>query len=154
MTYLLALENGSETLAELFPLYIEHYEEMRARLIKDGIETSPFNPQIPEYISRWESGVLQNYTVRTEAGEAVGYANIYITRDMHNGDLIGQEDTVFVLRPHRNGIGRKLVRFVLDDLRSRGAKRAYMTAMTDLRAVPLWKRIGFKPAATAMIYNF
>lgn len=151
--YVIACENGAKNLVELFPLYATHYREMQERLSSDGIEISQFNPQIDAYIAQWEAGTLLNYAVRQD-GRAVGYSNVYLARDMHNSDLIAQEDTVFVLKEHRNGIGRKLVRFVLDDLKSRGVVRLHITAMTDLRAVPLWKRMGFKPAATAMIYTF
>lgn len=153
MTYVLAIERGSENLRELFPLYAAHYEEMRQRLAGDGIEVSPFNPQVDSYVRHWEAGTLLNYTVRA-GGAAVGYSNVYLAKDMHNGDLIAQEDTIFVLKEHRNGIGQKLVKFILDDLKGRGVKRAHVTAMTDLRVVPIWKRMGFKPAATAMIYTF
>lgn len=154
MRYRFGIENGSENLPELFPLYAAHYQEMRERLGRDGIETSPFNPRVDAYLASWESGGLQNYTARTEGGEVVGYANVYITHDMHNGDLIAQEDAIFILKAHRNGVGRYLVRFILDDLAGRGVKRAHITAMTDLRVAKIWARMGFKPAATAMIYNF
>lgn len=153
MTYEFALENGAINLPELFPLYAQHYREMQERLAGDGIEVSPFNPQIDAYIAQWEAGTLLNYTVRLN-GEVVGYSNVYLARDMHNSDLIAQEDTIFILKAHRNGVGKKLVRFVLADLESRGVKRVYVTAMTDLRVAAIWQRMGFKPAATAMIYTF
>lgn len=153
MTYAFAIENGATNLPELFPLYAQHYREMQERLAGDGIEVSPFNPQIDAYIAQWEAGTLLNYTVRLN-GEAVGYSNVYLARDMHNSDLIAQEDTIFILKAHRNGVGKKLVRFVLADLESRGVKRVYVTAMTDLRVAAIWQRMGFKPAATAMIYTF
>jgi ribosomal protein S18 acetylase RimI-like enzyme len=73
---------------------------------------------------------------------------------MHNNDLICQEDTVFVLKEHRNGIGKKLVQCVVEELRSRGVKRLMVSAMTDLRVAKLWKRMGFKEMATQMIYEF
>jgi ribosomal protein S18 acetylase RimI-like enzyme len=73
---------------------------------------------------------------------------------MHNHDLISQEDTVFILKEHRNGIGKKLVQAVLDELRSRGVKRVLVSAMTDLRVAKLWNRMGFKEVATQMIYKF
>jgi GNAT superfamily N-acetyltransferase len=79
---------------------------------------------------------------------------VYITNDMHNGDLISQEDTLFVLKEHRNGVGKKLVQFVLQELKSRGVKRLIVSAMTDLRVAKLWGRMGFKEAATQMIYEF
>lgn len=151
--YSIALENGAENLPEMFPLYATHYREMQERLERDGFEVSQFNPQIDAYISHWEAGTLLNYAVRLD-GEAVGYSNVYLAKDMHNSELIAQEDTIFILKDHRNGVGRKLVRFILEDLNSRGVKRAHVTAMTDLRVVPVWKRMGFKPVATSMIYTF
>ena len=154
MTYLFSMENGSENLTEMFPLYAAHYQEMRERLERDGIEISPFNPRVDVYVASWENGTLQNYAVRAENGEVVGYANVYLTNDMHNGDLIAQEDAIFILKAHRNGVGKRLVRFILDDLKSRGVKRAHITAVTDLRVAKIWERMGFKPAATAMIYTF
>jgi len=73
---------------------------------------------------------------------------------MHNNDLIAQEDTVFVVKEHRNGVGKKLVKFGVEELRSRGVKRLNVSAMTDLRVAKLWKRMGFKEAATQMTYEF
>jgi GNAT superfamily N-acetyltransferase len=73
---------------------------------------------------------------------------------MHNHDLIAQEDTIFVIKEHRNGIGKKLVRFVLEELKTRGVKRLNVSAKTDLRVAKLWGRMGFKEAATQMTYEF
>jgi GNAT superfamily N-acetyltransferase len=79
---------------------------------------------------------------------------VYITNDMHNNDLIAQEDTVFVLKEHRNGVGKKLVKVILEELRGRGVKRVSVSALTDLRVAKLWKRMGFKEAAVQMLYTF
>lgn len=154
MTYSIAVENGWENLIELMPLYATHYHEMRERLAKDGIEYPPFKPRVDAYVDYWQNGTLVNYAVRDDEGRAVGYANVYVTRDMHNSELIAQEDTIFILKAHRNGIGRKLVKFILSDLRERGVKRSNITAMTDLRVAKIWERMGFKPMATAMTYIF
>lgn len=154
MTYQFLIENGALNLPELFPLYAQHYREMQERLRRDGFEWPDFNPRVPAYVSAWQNGELTNYVVRTEAGEAIGYGNVYVTQDMHNSEWIAQEDTIFVRADHRNGVGRKLVRFVLDDLNSRGVKRAHITAMTDLRVGKIWARMGFKHTAEAMTYFF
>jgi ribosomal protein S18 acetylase RimI-like enzyme len=94
------------------------------------------------------------FIVRTEEGKAVGYCNVYVTNDMHNHDLIAQEDTIYVVPEHRNGIGKKLVQFALEELRRRGVKRVMVAAMTDLRVAKMWRRMGFKELATQMIYRF
>ena len=153
MTYSITVERFAETYSELEPLYKKHYSEMVERLATQGIDYSPYNPRLDEYIKAGNGGWLLTFVLRCE-GVACGYANVYITNDMHNGDLISQEDTLFVLKEHRNGVGKKLVRFVLEELKSRNVKRLLVSAMTDLRVSKLWGRMGFKEAATQMIYKF
>jgi GNAT superfamily N-acetyltransferase len=153
MNYTITLEKFTENYRELEPLYRQHYAEMTERLAADGVEYSPYNPRLDKYGEACEGGWLLNFVVRCD-GAAVGYSNVYLTNDMHNNDLICQEDTVFVLKEHRNGIGKKLVQCVLQELKERGVKRLMVSAMTDLRVVKLWKRMGFKEVATQMIYKF
>jgi len=149
----MAVEKFTETYRELEPLYRQHYKEMTDRLSEAGIHYSPYKPRLEEYGKASDGGWLLNFVLRTD-GAVCGYANVYVTNDMHNNDLIAQEDTVFVLKEHRNGIGKKLVKFVVEELRSRGVKRLNVSARTDLRVAKLWKRMGFKEAATQMTYEF
>ena len=153
MSYAMAVEKFTETYRELEPLYRQHYKEMTDRLSEAGIHYSPYNPRLAEYGKASDGEWLLNFVLRTD-GAVCGYANVYVTNDMHNNDLIAQEDTVFVLKEHRNGIGKKLVKFVVEELRSRGVKRLNVSARTDLRVAKLWKRMGFKEAATQMTYEF
>jgi len=153
MTYAIALEKGTESYRELAPLYQQHYAEMTDRLAKKGITYSSYAPRFDEYEKAWNGGWLLNFVLRDD-GKVCGYCNVYLTNDMHNGDLIAQEDTLFVLQEHRNGIGKKLVQAVLVELKQRGVKRLVVSAMTDLRVAKLWGRMGFKEAATQMIYTF
>lgn len=154
MSYTIGVERGWENLPEMFPLYCQHYHEMSERFRADSMPVSPFNPRIDAYVDYWQKGMLINYAVRDEAGAAVGYANIYLTSDMHNQDMIAQEDTIFVLKEHRKGVGRRLTKFILADLKARGVKRASVTTSTDLRVSKLLERIGFKHVAHAMTYFF
>lgn len=151
--YSFAQEDGVAAHAELLPLYTEHYAEMQARLKADGVEIEPFNPQTEVYFDYMRRGILLTFVVRHEM-QAVGYCNIYLVRDMHNGTKIATEDAIFVTKTHRNGVGRKLVKFILVDLKGRGVKRVHVTAMTDLRVAKIWERLGFKPVATSMTYTF
>ena len=153
MSYVITIEKFTDTYLELEPLYRQHYSEMVERLASQGITYSPYNPRLHEYGEACKRGDLITYVLRLN-GYACGYANVYLTNDMHNGDLISQEDTLFVLKEHRNGVGKKLVQFALEDLKSRGVKRLMVSAMTDLRVAKLWGRMGFKEAATQMIYEF
>lgn len=153
MSYTITLEKFTQNYRELEPLYRQHYAEMTERLAKEGVIYSPYNPRLDKYGEACEGGWLLNFVVRCD-GVACGYSNVYLTNDMHNNDLICQEDTVFVLQEHRNGIGKKLVQCVIEELRSRGVKRLMVSAMTDLRVAKLWRRMGFKDVATQMIYEF
>lgn len=154
MNYEITLEKFKDTYTELEPLYRQHYSEMVERLCADGVENySPYNPRLDEYVRAGEGGWLLTFVLRLN-GVAVGYSNVYITNDMHNHDLIAQEDTIFVLKEHRNGVGKKMVRHILEELRRRGVKRVLVSAMTDLRVAKLWRRMGFKDVATQMIYKF
>jgi GNAT superfamily N-acetyltransferase len=153
MNYTIQQENFKTTYQELEPLYRQHYAEMVERLAKGGVEYSPYNPRLYEYGESCDKGSLRTFVLRCD-GVACGYINVYITNDMHNHDLIAQEDTIFVVKEHRNGVGKKLVRFGLDELKRRGVKRLLVSAMTDLRVAKLWGRMGFKEVATQMMYTF
>ena len=153
MNYTMTVEKFTETYRELEPLYRQHYKEMTDRLGEAGIHYSPYNPRLGEYGKASDEGWLLTFVLRAD-GVVCGYINVYVTNDMHNNDLIAQEDTVFVVREHRNGVGKRLVKFGIEELRSRGVKRLNVSAMTDLRVAKLWKRMGFKEAATQMTYEF
>lgn len=151
--YSIALERGDLNYPELEHLYRSHYAEMQERLRKDGVEIGDYAPRLKQYFAAFEGGWLLNFVVRID-GAAVGYSNVYITNDMHNGEKIAQEDTVFITKAHRNGIGRRLVKTILAHLKKEGVVRATITPMTDLRAKNLWNRMGFKEVSTQMVYTF
>lgn len=153
MTYAFSIERGDQNYKELEPNYRRHYEEMRTRLAGEGVDIAPYNPRLDAYFRSAREGWIITYVVRHE-GAAVGHANVYLTNDMHNGELIAQEDTLYIVPEHRNGVGKKLVRFVLDDLEKRGVKRVTVQAMTDLRVAKIWRRMGFKDTAQTMTYTF
>lgn len=153
MNYEIRLEKFKETYSELEPLYRKHYSEMVERLAEQGVQYSPYNPRLDEYIRAGEGGWLLTFVLRLD-GMAVGYSNVYITNDMHNQDLIAQEDTVFVLKEHRTGWGRKLIRAVHEELEKRGVKRLNITTATDLRVSKLLSRMGYQHTAHAMTVTF
>lgn len=153
MTYTIQRENLINTYREIEPLYREHYAEMSARLAEQGVEVSPYNPRLDLYFQSAARGDLLTFIARYE-GKPVGYCNVYVTNDMHNHDKIAQEDTIFVTKAHRNGLGKKLVQFGLEELRKAGVRRLNVAALTDLRVAKLWQRMGFKPVATQMTYVF
>jgi GNAT superfamily N-acetyltransferase len=126
---------------------------MLERLSGQGIEFSPFNWRLDEYLKASHAGYLIMYVARLD-NKPVGHCAVYITNDMHNMDLIAQEDALFITKEHRKGIGKNLVKFGLLDLRNRGVKRLNVSAMTDLRVAKLWERMGFKHTCANMTYTF
>lgn len=151
--YTIGLEGFKTSYLEVEPLYRRHYAAMQARLAGEGITIGPYNPRLSLYEQASEGGWLLTFIVRCD-GNVVGYSNVYLSGDMHNNELIGSEDTIWVDPEHRNGIGRKLTRFVLDELRQRGVKRALVTTATDHRVGNMLKRMGFKHTAEAMTFIF
>jgi GNAT superfamily N-acetyltransferase len=151
--YTISLELLEDTYPELEPIYKQHYSEMAKRLEGQGIFCSPYNPRNDAYIRASKAGGLLGFVLRFN-GKAVGYSNIYLALDMHNQDLIAQEDTIYVLPEHRNGVGKELVRHVLRELKERGVKRLNVSAVTDLRVSKIWERMGFKHSAEQMTYIF
>jgi L-amino acid N-acyltransferase YncA len=152
--YTIAIENGADNYPEIEPLYRTHYAEMQTRLAREEIAIEDYAPRLDQYRASWRAGNLVNYILRKD-GTAVGYANMYLTNDMHNGAPIAVEDTIYVLPAHRNGTGLALARFVLDDLRKRGVKRLFAQSVTDPRVARLWqRRLSFQPIGTAMMFVF
>jgi GNAT superfamily N-acetyltransferase len=156
MSYEIELWNygwSPENYSRLEHLYRKHYAEMRERLKKDGIDYPPYNPRLDEYGRASKGGWLLTFVLLFQK-EPIGYCNVYLTNDMHNQDLIAQEDTVYVVPEHRNGVGKKLIKFVHNELKQRGVKRLNITTATDLRVSKLLERIGYKHAAHAMTITF
>jgi GNAT superfamily N-acetyltransferase len=154
LKYKISLERGDLNYSELEPLYRQHYGEMKARLEQDGFRTSDYKPRLNVYFPAFAGGWLLNFVARTETGEAVGYANVYLTQDMHNSDLIATEDLIYVRPDHRNGLGSKIVKHALEELRSRGVRRVTVNPVTDLRVAKIWRRMGFRDVAVRMTYEF
>lgn len=147
--YGFTIEAFTDAYRDIEPLCRAHYGEMRARMAAEGMPIGDYNPRLNLYN---EASHLLCFVVRTEAGEAVGYALIWITQDMHNSELISSEDTIYVRKDHRNGVGRRLTKFILAELKARGCVRAHVTIATDLRVAKMCERVGFKRSAIAMTY--
>jgi GNAT superfamily N-acetyltransferase len=153
MSYTYSIENFHDNWQEFEPLFRAHYSEMLERLVKQGISFSPFNWRLDEYLKASHAGYLVMYVARLD-GKPVGHFSVYVTNDMHNMDLIAQEDALYITKEHRKGIGKTLVRFGLIDLRNRSVKRLNVSTMTDLRVAKLLERMGFKHTCANMTYTF
>lgn len=153
MTYSVTMEHLPDVYSELEHLFREHYVQMCERLAGEGVASPPYNPRLDEYFKAANAGYLLTFVLRHD-GEPVGHAIMYVTSDMHNGQTIACEDVLYVTPAHRNGSWKNIYKFGMAELKRRGCKTLTVSALTDLRVVPLWKRMGFKPIATQMMYTF
>lgn len=152
--YTVTLEKFAPTYPEMERIYRKHYAEMCERLESIGIKCSPYNPRLDEYVRASEGGWMLLFIAR-QNGRAIGHCNIYLTNDMHNNDLIAQEDTIYIEKEHRGrGIGVQLIKTVHNELKSRGVKRLNITTGTDLKVATLLERMGYKHSAHAMTILF
>ena len=148
-SYQIQVEPFAEAFPDVEPLCRAHYTEMQERMAADGMRIGDYKPRWNVYLA---APHLLCFVVRTSEGEAVGYSLIWITQDMHNSELISQEDTIFVRKDHRNGVGRRMTKVILAELKARGCLRAHVTIAMDQRVASMCERVGFKRSATAMTY--
>lgn len=154
MSYKVSLESYEATYTELSPLYEAAFTEIANRLKKDGIDMAPFNPLVSEYISLERNGGLLTYVLRDDTGEAKGFCTVYLANDMRNGELMAQEDAIYIVPECRTGVGKTLVQCILIDLRNRGVQRVIISALDAFGVAKIWRRIGFRNLATQLIYSF
>ena len=152
--YTVAVEKLEVILPELEHMYRQHYAEMRSRLLALGVETAPYDPRWDTYFEYERAGHFLTFVGRLD-GKAVGYANIYITSDMHNRELIASEDTLYVDPEHRGkSAGRDIVECVHATLKGLGVKRLNVTTATDLKVAAWLEKRGYKHTAHNMTICF
>lgn len=149
----IGLENATEKYEELEELYKEHYTETCDRLREIGVDLPAYNPRLREYKHASDTGAMISIVARND-GKPIGYFNIYLSLDMQNQDSVGTEAGLFVSKEFRNGIGKGLIKYGLNEMKLRGVKRYYASAVTDLRTAKLWERMGFKHYSRSMLFDF
>lgn len=154
MTYNFHLIHVRDWYPALEPLFRGHYREMQDRFARDGVELDDYDPRLEEYFAAADRGEYLTFIV-LENETLIGYCSIWVVRNMHcKSELIATEDALYAIPERRKGVGKPLVKFVLDHLRSLGVKRATITPVTDLRVGKVWRRMGFVPVAELMVWNF
>ena len=152
MNYTVRMVRLAEWLERLDPIFRQHYGEMWERMAGIGVKMSPYNPRVDKYLEANDGGWLLVFVLECD-GKPVGYCNVYITNDMHNQDLIAQEDTIYVLPEHRQGSGRLLARAVHEELKKRGVLRMHVTTSTNMRVWKWLQRLGYIDTAHQMTIN-
>lgn len=146
--YKISIESFPDTFEELRPLYEKAYKEMMENL-PSGILREKYDPWISAYLEAHEAKTLILFVVRLE-GIAVGYCIMFISQDTKDSKLIAYEDYIYLQPEHRKGLGKLLVKFIVNELRARGINRIYIFPIPSTGLYKVWGRMGFRVTGIAM----
>ena len=117
------------------------------------LEGKPWDDHKTEGLRREVEAQSQNWFVTEVGGRVIGFCSLHITSDARIG-IVGQNG----LHPDfkGRGYGSLQLRFILDELRRRGAVIAEVTTGLDeghAAARKLYERAGFKPLIESRVYT-
>lgn len=138
------VENLTERLDEMMPLFPQHFEELA--LNKDKV---PLDPQYDIYLMRDARGEVLFVTLR-ELGELIGYFVGFVAPGLHYKTCLTLTMDIFYVRPDkRNGTaGIKLFRAVEKEAKRRGVQRWFVGSKTHADASVLFEYLGFQKVET------
>ena len=140
-----SIEPISEVWSDVQKLAQAHWSE--TQMAKDG---EICNPLLSRYHNYEAIGCYLQF-MAWENGIAVGHCGMYLVPSMHTQELLGTEDTWFLLPEYRKG--RNAIRFynfVEDEMNKRGATKIIMTAAPYNKAGRIMEYLGYKLAS----YNY
>jgi GNAT superfamily N-acetyltransferase len=134
------VESLHERLAEMQPLFPEHWKELA--LNQDKI---PLDPQYEIYLERDARGEVLLVTLR-DLGVLVGYFVGFIAPGLHYQTCLTLTMDIFWVHPdHRGqGGGLTLFRFVESEAKRRGVKRMFVGSKCHKEASWLFERLGYE----------
>lgn len=140
MRYTFQAESWAECVAEMRPLWVEHYREI-------ALDQDLFTADMDEarYEALEAAGSLHITTARCDEVLA-GYCICFLMPHFHykSSGLVALADMYFVAPEHRNGCGAKLFVAMEQGLRERGVKRAHMSCKVHFDQQLLFERLGWK----------
>lgn len=138
------VENLTERLEELKPLFPLHWEELA--LNKDKV---PLDPQYHVYLDRDARGEVIFVTLR-DAGELVGYFVGFVAPGLHYQTCLTCHMDILYLRKDRRG-GRGgviLLKAVQAELKRRGVQRWFVGTKAHMDIGRLFQAMGFTHVET------
>lgn len=137
-----SVESLKDVWNDVIRLAVDHWAE--TEMYRHG---QKFAPSYDRYIQYENAGWLMQCIAR-DKGQMVGYATMYIVPSMHTQMVIATEDTFFLLPEYRKGRnGVRLVKFVEDECRKRGAVEIMMTAKLTNQAGRFMECLGYEQVA-------
>jgi GNAT superfamily N-acetyltransferase len=139
MTITAQVESLTDRMAELQPLFPEHYHELA--LNQDQV---PLDPQYEEYLRRDAAGGVMLVTLR-DRGALVGYFVGFIAPGLHYRTCLTLTMDIFFVHPEHRGRmgGIKLFKTVEAEARRRGVQRMFVGSKCHKDASFLFERLGY-----------
>lgn len=139
-------EFSPDLMSELFPLLVDHYEEVA--MYKDKIK---LNPSFKWYYQQHKAGALHIVVARDE-GKVVGYFVTIISTNPHYQDhLFGVNDILYVDPSHRGTtLAVRLFKYAEEKLRERGVSVMTLHMKTAHPFTDFAERLGYDQAE----YNY
>ncbi len=134
------VENLSETLEELKPLFPRHWEELA--LNRDKV---PLDPQYEIYLERDRRGEVLLVTARENAA-LVGYFVGFIAPGLHYRTCLTLTEDIFYVWPEARGAntGWHLFKTVEKEAKRRGVKRMFVGSKLHKDASWLFQKLGYE----------
>jgi len=134
-----SIESFEECIPEIKGLAQLHYDEIDER---SGV--FELDPDWSQYVSLEKADVLFLSTVRVD-NKMVGYFIALVMPHLHNKNVITAfTDVLFLHKKHRkSGIGRNFLKFIIEAIKTMGAKLFYIACKITHDLGPLFESMGF-----------
>lgn len=134
-----SVENLTERLHELKPLFPLHWEELA--LNKDCV---PLDPQYEIYLRRDELGEVM-FIAGRDGGELIAYFVGFIAPGLHYRTCLTLTMDIFYVHPTHRGksAGVRLFKAVEQEARRRGVQRMFVGSKCHADASWLFERLGY-----------
>jgi GNAT superfamily N-acetyltransferase len=125
---------------QLRALHRMHWDETEA--YRDSV----FSPRYDLLEHYFERGIARGWGA-FHGEKLVGHVTVYVTTSVHTGEQIATEDALYVMPEYRRGIGARLIKRMLSDLKRDGVAELWATTRPGTRVGPLLERLGMKHVA-------
>lgn len=150
--YVIKVERLSEILSEMQRLHEGFWSETDRTLMQDACMDVDYAGMA--YLER--AGRLVQFTARTTTGELIGQCRMYLSRSMHLGWLMAEDDTLYLAPGHRGGfLAVHMLRYVERCLVDRlGVREIAANSKLSNNSGALMRRLGYEAMSERFVKFF
>lgn len=125
--------------AEAMPLFKKHFKEV------SHYQDIELDIDVEKYLSLEQQGMLRVFIARKNFA-AIGYALFFVKNNIRYQKSVQAVQDVLFIDPDHRGVGRKLIEYCDEYLRSEGIQVVYhhVKAKPELNFGPLLERMGYE----------